>query len=316
MHDRPQISAVICTYQPRADYLQRVINSYLGQTLPADRRELIIVDSASPDPVAARTDLDLPPGILWVRAPRPGLALARQLGAEAANSPLLASLDDDTVLHPDYLEAAGAYLSEHPGVAVVSGRMAPEFETPPPPWIREFDTLLALRDLGDAPITARGESPGAPLREYPACAPFGVNISRREVCLEFARFWRQNAAHQAFGRHANSLLSGEDNDFALCVLKSGRDVAYLPQLRLTHLIPSRRIETAYLGRLAQASAQTWVRVLALHGLSPWPSIAGWSVPLRKMKAWLSCRAWRDPASYIRWRAACGHFEGQALSVRR
>ncbi|MBA3848428.1 MAG: family 2 glycosyl transferase [Opitutus sp.] len=307
----PRLSAVICTYAPRADYLLRVIGSYAAQTLPSAERELIIVDSGSPVPLSGRSDLPLPAGTRLLRTARPGLALARLTGIRAAAGDCIAALDDDTVMEPDYLAAGLDHLDRNPRCASVSGRLRGEFESPPPAWIGEFHTLLALRDLGERIITAEfpaGEPPG----NYPDCAPLGANLSRRDVCLDYFSAWERDASRRTLGRNAGSLASGEDNDFALFVLKSGRSVAYLPAMRLLHLIPARRLDPDYLARLNHASQRTWTHVLLMNGISPWPAIPRWTVPLRQAKAWFSCRAWNGPVERIRWRGACGHFEGRAL----
>lgn len=303
----PLLSAIICTYSPRADYLSRVVEAYAGQTLDSGLRELVIVDSASPQPISARSDLRLPDWVRVVRAPEPGLALARLIGAREAKGEFIASLDDDTVMDPGYLETGLAHLQSNPRCASVSGRLRGEFETSPPDWITEFHSLLALRDLGDAILTASGGT----VKEYPACAPLGVNITRRKFCLAYHETWAGDALRQTLGRKAGSLASGEDNDFALFILRRGGDVAYLPGLRLIHLIPSTRLSPAYLARLNEASQKTWCRVLLLNQISPWPPIHPWTLPLRIAKAWLHYRPWSGPRAYIRWRGACVHFEGRA-----
>src|SRR3954470_21155528 len=98
----PVISAIICTHNPRAAFLNRVLAALAGQTLPREQWELIIVDSGSKPPVSQRADLEIPAGTRLIRVDLPGLALARRAGAEAARSDLLASVDDDTVFRADY----------------------------------------------------------------------------------------------------------------------------------------------------------------------------------------------------------------------
>jgi glycosyltransferase involved in cell wall biosynthesis len=41
------ISAVICTHNPRRDYLERTLQALKSQTLPLPDWELVIVDNAS-----------------------------------------------------------------------------------------------------------------------------------------------------------------------------------------------------------------------------------------------------------------------------
>jgi hypothetical protein len=96
----------------------------------------------------------------------------------------------------------------------------------------------------------------------------------------------------------------------MTILETGAAVAYFPELVLTHLIPARRIERRYLGALNRAIARSWVSVLALHNLQPWPAISRRTLRLRQLRAWLRTAAWRGPAEWIRWQGRCGQFEGQ------
>jgi glycosyltransferase involved in cell wall biosynthesis len=303
------LDAIICTHNPSASALNRVFDSLLHQTLSRERWGLVLVDSGSTPPLRARTDLHFPEFVRHVRVDEPGLALARMAGFKASNADIIASLDDDTELEASYLLVALEFLENNPAVSIVSGRVKGSFEVPPPEWLPEFNTLLALRDLGESVIQASAQN--GKLKEYPSCSPFGVNVSRREALGVYEKRWIENPLHRSFGRRGQSLASGEDNDFVLCVLRSGRAVAYHPGMILTHIIPKRRLEREYLERLNHASSLTWVQVLALHDACPWSSIPHWTVPLRKLKAWFAYRAWAGPAERIRWRGACGHFEGRA-----
>ena len=114
-------------------------------------------------------------------------------------------------------------------------------------------------------------------------------------------------------RRGAALTSSGDNDIIFSVLRSGWQVAYFPDLTLTHLIPANRLQPDYLARLNRGIQQSWQQVLRRHGASPWPAIAPWTVPLRQAKAWFAYRAWSTPAARIRWQGACGHFEGRVAS---
>ncbi|MGA2852681.1 MAG: glycosyltransferase, partial [Verrucomicrobiota bacterium] len=52
-----EISIIICTHNPREDYLRRVLEALRAQTLPARDWELLLVDNASEKPLASRFDL-------------------------------------------------------------------------------------------------------------------------------------------------------------------------------------------------------------------------------------------------------------------
>ena len=112
-------------------------------------------------------------------------------------------------------------------------------------------------------------------------------------------------------RIGNRLSSGGDNAMVLTALSSGWEVGYFPSLVLTHLIPRTRLCLGYLARLNRAASESWVRVLAQHGLTPWPPISRGTLRLRQARAYIRQRAWRGPATYFSWAGACGILAGRA-----
>ena len=48
------ISVVICSHNPREDYLRRVLAALKAQTLPKEQWELLLIDNASKEPLAGR----------------------------------------------------------------------------------------------------------------------------------------------------------------------------------------------------------------------------------------------------------------------
>ena len=74
------LSVVICTHNPRADYLKRTLESLRGQTLPQQKWELVVIDNGSAEPLAGSWDLSWHARSRFVRAgcgPRPRLCSSR-----------------------------------------------------------------------------------------------------------------------------------------------------------------------------------------------------------------------------------------------
>ncbi len=283
------------------------------QTLPVIQWETIIVDNASSPPLESRDIPRLPANMRIVPEPRLGLTAARRCGLRAARGEICVLVDDDNVLAPTYLADTICRFSDHPKLAAAGGPSRPEFEIPPAGWTREFHPLLALRDLGPAPMLA---SLQRDLDDshwlYPEAAPIGAGMALRREPIST---WLVGD-RTCFGltdRHGRELTSGGDNDIVLSILRAGWQVGYFPELALTHLIPASRLDPNYLARLNRGIQKSWMQVLALHDANPWPPISRGSVPLRKMKAWLHHRAWESSAAFIRWQGACGHFEGRVAS---
>jgi hypothetical protein len=116
--------------------------------------------------------------------------------------------------------------------------------------------------------------------------------------------------HTLSDRRGNELTSAGDNEIVLCALRAGWETGYFPQLALTHLIPPTRLNADYLARLNRGIQKSWMQVLALYEVSPWRPVSSAGAMLRKAKAWFTYRAWSSPAAHVRWRGACGHFEGR------
>lgn len=303
------ITVVLPSRNPHPGRFQRTLAGLGIQTLHREAWELVVVDNGSTPPITSNSQplLAKLDARIIVEA-KPGLTPARLAGIRGAHGDVLVFVDDDNVLAPEYLETVSQQFAESPSLGVAGGPVVPEWESPPPAWTQEFHGLLALRDLGDQPILAKG-GPGAP---WPTFAPVGAGLAvRRSHALAYAEAVKRDPRRQSLDRSGGSLASGGDNDLVFTALHGGGDVAYFPELRVTHLIPASRLDPNYLARLNRGIMRTWIRVLALHGQCPWPAIPGWTIPLRAGRAWMRRRVWQSPAAQVRWAGDLGQFEGQA-----
>ena len=309
-----KLSVIIPTHNPHTGRLQRTLNALRAQTLTAADWEAILVDNASV-PALASADWSAhgPANLRLVAEPEPGLSPARRRGFLAGAGDIFVLVDDDNEIAPNYLEETLRLFAAHSQVGLLGGRSLPEFEQTPEPWVREFDALIACRDLGDAPLISQGLRGAATGRnEYPTFAPIGAGMALRRAA---AQAWLEQSPDASLpDRKGRDLSSGGDNDIVLAALTAGWEAAYFPSLRLTHLIPASRTTPEYLARLNRGIQRSWMRVLSKHDANPWPPLAAWSLPLRCAKAWLTHRAWTSPAAHIRWQGACGHFEGRVAAL--
>lgn len=307
-----ELSVIIPAHNPHPGRLSRTLAGLRAQTLSAERWEAVLVDNAS-EPLLSLEGLHdtAPPNLRLVREPRLGLTAARRRGFTESRAPLCVLVDDDNVLNPDYLAHVTRLFAEHPRLGALGGKSLPEFEMEPPEWTREFLPLLALRDLGEQPQIATGlRPPGAARNQYPAeAAPIGAGMAIRREAI--APWLVEDTGAELTDRRGGELTSGGDNDLVFTILKHGWAVGYFPELALTHLIPAGRLTPEYLARLNHGIQKSWVQVLAKHDACYWPPIPRWTVPLRRLKAWFTHRAWTGGAAHIRWRGACGRFAGLA-----
>jgi len=104
----PDVAVVIPTMR-RLDSLTRALRSVFAQKDVAARlREIVVVDN---DPEASSRETvealqsESPAPLIWVHAPRPGVATARNTGLAATSAPLIAFLDDDEAASTGWLAA-------------------------------------------------------------------------------------------------------------------------------------------------------------------------------------------------------------------
>lgn len=251
------VSVIICSHNPREDYLRRVLDALKAQTLPAKDWELLLVDNASKEPVAGRFDLSWHPNERQVREEKVGLTHARLRGIAEANGDLLVFVDDDNVLRADYLQACLKISANYPQVGAWSGSCLPEFEVEPPTELRPWLAGLLIEKLS-APICAKIPRGG------PALPPGAGMAVRRNVALHYREQVLRDPLRQALGRTGKNLAAGEDSDMALCSLAFGLGTGRFPEMELTHLIPAKRLTLEYLEGIHQGFGYSGVVLAAIH----------------------------------------------------
>ncbi|MBI5692659.1 MAG: glycosyltransferase [Verrucomicrobia bacterium] len=273
--------------------------------------ELLVIDNGSTPPLAFP---EAPVPLRVVVEPRPGLLHARLAGLNHSRGDVILFLDDDTIPHPGSLASLVEFTRRHPRVGVAGGRIHPQFEAPPPPWIDACAWALALRNWGDAPLSWSTAEGGA----LPAWSPIGAGlVVRRDVVATYAEHVARHAATiERISWHGQGVGGTEDKDLVLCVLRHGWAMGYVPGLVLEHVIPAGRLQPAYFERLVPNLQRLWMQTLFAHGFNRRPTVPPWSVPFRVLKAWFVFRAWRGLRERMDWWAARGSLAGLAAMHRR
>lgn len=240
-------SVVICTRNPREAHLSRALAALSEQTPQAANWELIVVDNNSTPPVADRR-FAMPPNARLVVESEAGLTPARLRGIAEAAGDLFVCVDDDNVLAPDYLERAVEIAHEFPRIGVWGGRVFPEFERNPEPWMKAHWKNLALVDFDADRWTNQ--------RDFSVFPPGAGMCIRRDVALSYAAVVASDPVRRSLGRRGESLASGEDTDLVLQAVDSRWGIGQFTRLSLTHLIPPERMTIAYHKRLAEGIAKS------------------------------------------------------------
>ena len=240
----PSISVILCTYNPRRDYLAATIGGLREQTLPTDHWEFLLIDNASDPPHRPNVDLSWHFGVRIIREEQLGLTPARLRGIRESKGDLLVFVDDDNVLDPDYLETALRIAEGKPFLGSWSGQCRPVFEEEPPEWTRRYWGNLVIREFE--------QDCWSNLPRLADTMPCGAGMCvRSEVAMRYLELHETRKRAVQLDRAGGSLLSGGDNDLAACACDVGLGVGIVTALRLQHLIPPVRLTADYLARLAE-----------------------------------------------------------------
>jgi len=252
-------SVIICTHNPREDYLRRVLDGLRGQTLPADGWELLLIDNASEKPLATRFDLSWHPHSHHVCEAELGLTPARLRGIREAAADILVFVDDDTVLFPDYLEQALAVGKQWPLIGVWGGSCLPEYEAPLPAWVGDQVWRLTVLDV-KADVWSDA-------REGSETKPVGAGMClRKTVGQRFAEWCRSRKENKIMDRTGATLTGYGDMDLCQCAMDLGLGTGRSTRLKLTHLIPPARLTLDYFVRHAEGDAASMMMYRAGRGL--------------------------------------------------
>jgi len=240
----PALSVIICTHNPRRDYLDRTLESLRVQTLPMAEWELLLVDNASREPLARSVDLSWHPQGRHVLETSLGLTPARLCGIREAASDLLLFVDDDNILQADYLAVLLQLVADNPQLACFgAGRLEPEFEQQPAPEYMSRIHYLALRTVASPQWS---NVPGD------CIIPWGAGLAvRRAVAERVKDIVGTCPVRKHLDRVGQNLLCGGDDEFTYAACDMGFGKGLFPALRITHLIAARRVAPEYLMNLAR-----------------------------------------------------------------
>lgn len=239
-------SIIICTHNPRREYLSRVLASLKLQTLPFANWELLLIDNASNDALKNTIDLSWHPNARHIREEELGLTPARLRGIRESRGQFLIYVDDDGVLAPNYLETAFSILQSRPWLGVIgAGELQPEFEKAPAPKFQRLLHFLAIRSVTRAIWSNRPD-------DYDTI-PFGAGLCvRRNVSLRYVDLLAKLNANECLDRRGAELNCGGDNLFSFAAAFSDLGFGLFPELKIRHLIPAARLRETYFLRLLEA----------------------------------------------------------------
>ncbi len=240
----PLLSIVVCTHN-RAALLPRCLEALQQQEgIAAAEIEVLVIDNRSTDSTrhVAESFTDRHVAVRYVFESHLGLSVARNTGLAEARSPLVAFVDDDAFAEPQWAEAVlTSFANADDRVAVVAGRVFPEWETMPPDCMTPFlEALFTVHDRGDEPRVM------APTEYF-----VGANMTfRRDVLQQLGGF------ETRLGRIGSSLLSNEETHLRDQLASRGWQCVYAPRAIVHHHIGKDRLTPVYIRRRLLAQGQS------------------------------------------------------------
>ena len=240
------VSVIICTHNPRPDYLIRVLAGLRSQTLPMEQWELLVVDNASQEPLTSQNcDLSWHPCGRLIREEELGLSAARRRGSREAAAELLVFVDDDNVLEAHYCAEAIRIGREWPPLGAWGGSVIHEYEVQPLGHLRGSMDVLGHRD-----VKSRRWSNVITCSD---ALPIGAGLCVRANIVKAYAEQYEKAAIQLSGRRGASLVGGEDYEICYVACRLGQGMGLFPELKLTHLIPKERVREDYLLKITEGT---------------------------------------------------------------
>lgn len=238
------LSVVICTHN-RADNIPTVLASLFSQKLGQDQQlEIIVVpNGCSDDTVNVLRDLirQSPVPLICSELKEGNLSAARNTGVNTASNSVIAFLDDDVRVLPDWAINMGhVFASDH--VDIVGGKVELWFrDIDEPDWLDHYHRRLLSENI-------RGEE----LRHASVADILGCNFAvRKELFSQLAGF------NSELGRQAQKKSAGEEADFVYRALGQGYRAWYAPSVRVEHLVTAERLTADYLCKCAFGAGRAY-----------------------------------------------------------
>ena len=233
-----RLSLVIATYN-RAEQLMVTLVSVAAQSKTPSAWECIVVDNNSSDNTRERVgEFIAEHPMLNIRyhfESNQGLSYARNAGIAQAQGDIIAFIDDDERIVPDFISAYITLFDRHPAAMAAGGKIIAEYPTGRPEWMSHYTErpIANPMDFGDYIRTfPRGRIPGG-----------GNMAMRREVFDKVGLF------NTSLGRTGKRLIGGEESDLFERIAEAGMECYYTPRAVMHHIIPAEKLTVCYFERL-------------------------------------------------------------------
>lgn len=271
------LTVLICTHN-RVDLLSRVIASLNAANPPAGWQvRLFVVANACTDGTHAFLDEysrhGHPLALRWIAEATPGKSHALNRALPMLEDELVAFVDDDHRVHPDYLVEVARAAERWPDAGLICGRIVPDWDGSEPQWVHDegpyriYPLPVPRFDQGDETFEIGPEGP----------IPGGGNIAVRLPTI---------AATGPFatelGPTGHDLGGSEDADWILRALRTGARLRHAPRMLQYHYVDNERLRLGYVARKGYQRSRSVTRVRSEHHAVPrymWRKVATYGLRL-------------------------------------
>jgi GT2 family glycosyltransferase len=253
----PDISIIICTYNPDVPILDRCLTAVSSLNRGGLSVECFLVDNNSLPPIieheTTQRFLKTTEWASLLIEKEQGLTSARLCGFRASSGRWILFIDDDNEPDIDYLLGVADYAERHPTVGAFGpGEVAVDYTDTVEPWLLHEKPRFQEKKI-------EIEQHSRDTDEYKDHYPFGTGLAlRREVLQEYERL-RDEGLIRTSDRKGKSLASGGDIQLVWLAIRMGFEAGTTPALKIGHMISGEKANRQYLRRHAYGCACTSVQ---------------------------------------------------------
>jgi glycosyltransferase involved in cell wall biosynthesis len=168
-----------------------------------------------------------------------GLSSARNLGIKQASGKIIAFVDDDALLFPDWAEETAKVYAQDSSIIGLAGPILPLWEDESMGWFpREFYWIFSCTywDWTEKTEVRNG---------------YGTNVSFRREAFDQCGLFKTSLGAKGGGESGKHELGGEETEFSLRMRrKTGKRIVYDPEVRVRHKVYRYRLTTSFIAKRA------------------------------------------------------------------
>lgn len=209
------LSVVVPTLNS-VETIRQNLSSLFANDFSRDCYEVIIVDGGSTDGTL-RVVSDFP--VKVVSCQRKGIGVARNTGIAEAKYGYVCFVDSDSIISHDYLPRISGYFDSHPEVDGIGGPVLPWLYDGVNDWSRYIEEIY----LGACDFPTK-ESTIGPREEVWTHTLKGPNFAFKKAALFSVNGFEET-------------VRGEDIEICWRLVENGKELRFLPDLKVFHYIP-------------------------------------------------------------------------------